>query len=161
MEGDRYSGYLPQSSCYFNPLPPYGGRPAIFRIFFMTLSHFNPLPPYGGRPASAPSSVTCSQFQSTPSVWRETPRVASVKIISDTSIHSLRMEGDLLFSSLFRFPRKFQSPPSVWRETYGEQEYNWKQSFQSTPSVWRETHPPQKYPWEYSFQSTPSVWRET
>ncbi len=33
-------------------------------------------------------------FQSTPSVWRETLLAVSIELISDISIHSLRMEGD-------------------------------------------------------------------
>ena len=35
-----------------------------------------------------------SLFQSTPSVWRETLLAVSIELISDISIHSLRMEGD-------------------------------------------------------------------
>ena len=55
---------------------------------------FNPLPPYGGRPAyvGVPSSLLA--FQSTPSVWRETHLLGQFPDILDISIHSLRMEGD-------------------------------------------------------------------
>ena len=34
--------------------------------------NFNPLPPYGGRRAGFSFACTICQFQSTPSVWRET-----------------------------------------------------------------------------------------
>ena len=35
-------------------------------------------------------------FQSTPSVWRETPRNHSCPVWAFISIHSLRMEGDIV-----------------------------------------------------------------
>ena len=101
-------------------------------------------------------------FQSTPSVWRETPRVASIEIISDISIHSLRMEGDTRKIILHMINRTFQSTPSVWRETEDKRRctecvhisihslrmegdslsissVSAVSTFQSTPSVWRET----------------------
>ena len=57
--------------------------------------HFNPLPPCGGRPKALTRAWKgCAEFQSTPSVWRETVR----RLILATK--------DV-----------FQSTPSVWRET--------------------------------------------
>ena len=94
MEGDRYSGYLPQSSCYFNPLPPYGGRPNVEYQY----QHVN-------------------VFQSTPSVWRETWYNCDRSRRGFISIHSLRMEGDYLLWVLILLCLIFQSTPSVWRET--------------------------------------------
>ena len=104
-----------------------------------------------------------SQFQSTPSVWRETT-------------HPKAHHTELL---------RFQSTPSVWRETaFSFTVETVGALFQSTPSVWRETEddisayesvvdfnplPPcggrhikgdPKYK-DFLFQSTPSVWRET
>ena len=83
--------------------------------------HFNPLPPYGGRPISAVNFPGEGVFQSTPSVWRETSRFLSQLsfpahfnplppyggrlfliviffFLLVISIHSLRMEGDFIFS---------------------------------------------------------------
>ena len=58
------------------------------------------------------------QFQSTPSVWRETACTAKRK----------------------KQRAKFQSTPSVWRETSSPQKSGSQTAqFQSTPSVWRET----------------------
>ena len=81
---------------YFNPLPPYGGRLASDRNDVRS-RHFNPLPPYGGRPwIEMPTCTHLSKFQSTPSVWRETSRHICVLRLDSISIHSLRMEGDVI-----------------------------------------------------------------
>ncbi len=80
--------------------------------------NFNPLPPCGGRRRSSPPWCGPHRFQSTPSVWRETPYANRHWIDSRTiSIHSLRVEGDA--SGLFHRSSTaiFQSTPSVWRET--------------------------------------------
>ena len=100
----------------FNPLPPCGGRPDAARGG-SGLRYFNPLPPCGGRPlcrrvvvvgraisihslrvegdAHLPEAYKDGvEFQSTPSVWRET---------------ALRRVYPVLAA--------FQSTPSVWRET--------------------------------------------
>ena len=102
--------------------------------------HFNPLPPHGGRPQLIFSDL------STP----------------DISIHSLRMEGDLIVFVAELLAFIFQSTPSAWRETDITGEKEIPGAFQSTPSAWRET-PSSK--WKHlgkkSFQSTPSAWRET
>ena len=124
---------------HFNPLPPYGGRlqgsapkhrirlisihslrmegdiPVWFRM--RPFRHFNPLPPYGGRPLSPNRCSRIRSFQSTPSVWRETP--ADRKAVGS---------------------QPFQSTPSVWRETQHLQSSIAIVAFQSTPSVWRETY---------------------
>ena len=60
---------------YFNPLPPCGGRLDKCKVVVDSVNeYFNPLPPCGGRPLLR---LCCRQrdtaFQSTPSVWRETP----------------------------------------------------------------------------------------
>ena len=94
MEGDVYTLIIAKTSVHFNPLPPYGGRPPYRRrrtdsqeISIHSLrmegdenqkapvlhpKHFNPLPPYGGRPSCHDLPIVENQFQSTPSVWRET-----------------------------------------------------------------------------------------
>ena len=58
------------------------------------LDDFNPLPPCGGRQYQAGAMGLNLQFQSTPSVWRETKRGDNVTRYCDISIHSLRVEGD-------------------------------------------------------------------
>ena len=81
-------------------------------------THFNPLPPHGGRPLS-------DSF------------VMQDRVIS---IHSLRMEGDLVLFHFLYLAFSFQSTPSAWRETimtcFSPPIYR---IFQSTPSAWRET----------------------
>ena len=92
----------------------------INQIDEMLFCNFNPLPPHGGRHGYASEPPAATEFQSTPSAWRETIKEisslgdnsdfnplpphggrlngATVKIIdADISIHSLRMEGDHLF----------------------------------------------------------------
>ena len=49
MEGDNRTVYIKVDGCYFNPLPPHGGRQAV-------LDELN----------------EAKEFQSTPSAWRET-----------------------------------------------------------------------------------------
>ena len=62
----------------FNPLPPCGGRPRQGDSGTWQGVHFNPLPPCGGRPATPSSRPVPSEFQSTPSVWRETVHPAAL-----------------------------------------------------------------------------------
>ena len=57
------------------------------------------------------------QFQSTPSVWRETITALAIPFEIDISIHSLRVEGDYAHRLHIRRLKRFQSTPSVWRET--------------------------------------------
>ena len=99
----------------FNPLPPCGGRPAAVKMRERIL-HFNPLPPCGGRRNQGGQSTQRGaisihslrvegdsmklaqeciwEFQSTPSVWRETHIAPDCAEICCISIHSLRVEGD-------------------------------------------------------------------
>ena len=139
MEGD-----IPECGCvgcqrHFNPLPPYGGRPScrlldnpqdIISIHSLrmegdisphnitsTISYFNPLPPYGGRRLIRYPFSRIHAFQSTPSVWRETFSGTKTGLERRISIHSLRMEGDVVTRRRLGNGWKFQSTPSVWRET--------------------------------------------
>ena len=57
-------------------------------------SNFNPLPPCGGRQIIEPELFDRVQFQSTPSVWRETTHGSGYRTPCAISIHSLRVEGD-------------------------------------------------------------------
>ena len=56
--------------------------------------NFNPLPPCGGRLQHLAYLAVCREFQSTPSVWRETHIYDYRDLEDDISIHSLRVEGD-------------------------------------------------------------------
>ncbi len=156
---------------------------------------------------SIPILYTSFPFQSTPSAWRETPgadlgrknsryfnplpphggrhssRNAS-SLAAIISIHSLRMEGDLIDSTSQTKIRRFQSTPSAWRETTPVNQFIRYQTFQSTPSAWRETTSESSESESPNisihslrmegdlfgslrstaapvFQSTPSAWRET
>ena len=138
VEGDSKKWLTRQSSNYFNPLPPCGGRQSIcgksYRIFV---------------------------FQSTPSVWRETIDFTTFKGLYGISIHSLRVEGDPLAPILFGcFQISIHSlrvegdilciqippvqsdfnplPPCGGRRFSITKDGEWI-PFQSTPSVWRET----------------------
>ena len=127
-----------------------------------SLRHFNPLPPWGGRPYDKQLSKIMQQFQSTPSVGRETlciiPQFVQFKEFQSTP--SVGRETGLRMNPNQR--QQFQSTPSVGRETKECPELFYTiPQFQSTPSVGRET-PKRRYPmWISSFQSTPSVGRET
>ena len=73
MEGDVFPKTYIVHVSHFNPLPPHGGRHQ--RTAGKSLcAHFNPLPPHGGRPV-----------------------LTSVAGLPEViSIHSLRMEGDVI-----------------------------------------------------------------
>ena len=124
---------------YFNPLPPYGGRPEHGSASAQPTSHFNPLPPYGGRRITPLLYLSALIFQSTPSVWRETSRRLHRSAASSISIHSLRMEGDC--DSECRGRRCAISIHSLRMEGDKGQSgiRTAAKGFQSTPSVWRET----------------------
>ena len=162
MEGDCWLSTIGELKCYFNPLPPHGGRQNV------------PL-----------RSLEEVQFQSTPSAWRETPLPGLLSGENQISIHSLRMEGDTIVNTALVEYMIFQSTPSAWRETGGTLcGAIMPIVFQSTPSAWRETRTaaglhsdllhfnplpphggrPKAYNvrWRNTrFQSTPSAWRET
>ena len=87
---------------YFNPLPPYGGRPDTPRVIMPTDSISIHSLRMEGDNESRPQVKRCGEFQSTPSVWRETTSPFCISTFSP-----------------------FQSTPSVWRETlttYGKTE---------------------------------------
>ena len=83
MEGDYESERQASISIYdFNPLPPHGGRQALFLRFFGWKRYFNPLPPHGGRQTQCVKKHAISVFQSTPSAWRETREISRIVIRS-------------------------------------------------------------------------------
>ncbi len=150
------------ATIYFNPLPPYGGRPCsrhgngrsgIISIHSLRMEgdvyHLQPL-------------YANSLFQSTPSVWRETLNLCptiraiiisihSLRMEGDSrigrrphdviiSIHSLRMEGDLT-GAIRNCIAAFISIHSLRMEGDHTDLIASERTtlFQSTPSVWRET----------------------
>ena len=138
VEGDQIHSCANFINFYFNPLPPCGGRPGC-ADGLLCRGDFNPLPPCGGRQLQNRQSVVIHEFQSTPSVWRETfweywkrggtsyfnplPPCGgrhvptSLATLEKISIHSLRVEGDHAAALQCGIFARFQSTPSVWRET--------------------------------------------
>ena len=118
MEGDSRHCACGRSQLHFNPLPPHGGRlPFSNRRF--TDSTFQSTPSAWRETHWHNGQSITRQFQSTPSAWRETSQVLGVDLSGDyfnplpphggrlghtahqascpvISIHSLRMEGDLV-----------------------------------------------------------------
>ena len=85
---------------YFNPLPPHGGRQAWDRLRSGG-GTFQSTPSAWRETIRRETSATSTwdliiAFQSTPSAWRETYTSFLTFILYHISIHSLRMEGDVL-----------------------------------------------------------------
>ena len=184
MEGDRSLWNWFRPECYFNPLPPHGGRPGK-RSHKFVLRSFQSTPSAWRETTGTKNDGFMLVFQSTPSAWRETICAFTFNFSIFISIHSLRMEGDAAvldsLGSLRYFnplpphggrpgqcvPKLstmlFQSTPSAWRETkIPLYNYDVAKIFQSTPSAWRETTLYKCFPPSgLVFQSTPSAWRET
>ena len=150
-----------KAACYFNPLPPHGGRPAI-KIINGLRNQFQSTPSAW---RETPFFLSCRHrylFQSTPSAWRETIQLEGTCDSIAISIHSLRMEGDRDRAGGAESPGAFQSTPSAWRETVIPVSFATSLCvFQSTPSAWRETKQNFEKVGAFIFQSTPSAWRET
>ena len=100
-------------------------------------------------------------FQSTPSVWRETERHPQPHQELHISIHSLRVEGDPAHHRRQSMPRYFNPLPPCGGRLSAPSAPVTTPRFQSTPSVWRETLEIRDSIVNGVFQSTPSVWRET
>ena len=80
-EGDFLLLTLALSKSYFNPRPPWGGRPQRDNNLRSIRRNFNPRPPWGGRPLDLFIINTLTLgFQSTPSVGRATMRCFYGKI---------------------------------------------------------------------------------
>ena len=148
--------------CYFNPLPPCGGRRSELGIRFFTLI----------------------RFQSTPSVWRETFRKPCIKSFTLISIHSLRVEGDVAlcmrelvkrisihslrvegdrFMPVGLAPAEYFNPlPPCGGRRRCPARQPLLSYFNPLPPCggrrWKQCKPKKR---QSVFQSTPSVWRET
>ena len=148
-----------QPSGYFNPLPPCGGRRTI-EDSKEVKTDFNPLPPCGGRPLQIVGLSRRPRFQSTPSVWRETPSsMASCKASYFNPLPPCGGRPCALRSAKIR--RYFNPLPPCGGRHILLYIFFYIDLFQSTPSVWRETLDVTALARDTPFQSTPSVWRET
>ena len=126
---------------YFNPLPPYGGRPQVFGSCQISCSISIHSLRMEGDQGIVRRPDFFLLFQSTPSVWRETYSSDRQTEQSIISIHSLRMEGDLPAHVVrFRIPYFNPLPPYGGRRQCRRRN-DGHNRFQSTPSVWRETSP--------------------
>ena len=162
VEGDRRD-LMPLVRCRdFNPLPPRGGRQFSFAVLVNHLAFQSTPSAWRETLYCHDGAVGICRFQSTPSAWRETaasgcrllqrqhfnplpPRggrpqgtIDDYQIIG-ISIHSLRVEGDVVMLISDVLPKLFQSTPSAWRETRQASLPCCPILFQSTPSAWRET----------------------
>ena len=125
---------------YFNPRPPWGGRPIRPTPQDHMPCYFNPRPPWGGRP--------CFRSRSRGLMY--------------ISIHALRGEGDKKLLKFLQVLLLFQSTPSVGRATLRTEHEAQTKRFQSTPSVGRATPAHlTRILTNDKFQSTPSVGRAT
>ena len=119
VEGDLVRLWMPFRNCYFNPLPPCGGRRGQTAEYCGRKPiSIHSLRVEGDRAAGCagktarPISIhslrvegdgsakrtperSHTRFQSTPSVWRETTHGSGYQTPCAISIHSLRVEGDV------------------------------------------------------------------
>ena len=124
--------------CDFNPLPPHGGRPFIFSARRRT-GHFNPLPPHGGRQDYQHTLLCATEFQSTPSAWRETLEPHH-KCRQDQYFNPLPPHGGRLTSGTMKTGSLHFNPlPPHGGRPDKKKLDGMDLSFQSTPSAWRET----------------------
>ena len=186
MEGDcRICGTTKRNQRHFNPLPPHGGRR-------LNSYEIGSAEPFQSTPSAWRETVAVcvhnhrTQFQSTPSAWRETFFTGDDDRYSiyfnplpphggrqgtstrnyrnpGISIHSLRMEGDIITPLLYLSALIFQSTPSAWRETCAMDMIFRCRIKISIHSLRMEGDDKQrrKEEREKPFQSTPSAWRET
>ena len=127
-------------------LTPFQSTPSVWRetpaavCVHNRRTHFNPLPPYGGRPHVRLLQDLRQPFQSTPSVWRETNKDVLDQITQEISIHSLRMEGDVVpLATVIQSVLYFNPLPPYGGRPVTVSSPSAQNPFQSTPSVWRET----------------------
>ena len=151
----------PSFLCYFNPRPPWGGRPSAVQTLWRT-DYFNPRPPWGGRrDKSDGTSEEGFNFNPRPP-WGGRRNAAWLWFFNQyISIHALRGEGDAMRRGCGSSISIFQSTPSVGRATFLWAAAGLLAVFQSTPSVGRATPAKCTRAAYARFQSTPSVGRAT
>ena len=97
--------------CYFNPLPPCGGRRhRACRWQRRRLISIHS-PRVGGDSKGYGVSQLVSQFQSTPPVWGETAAGTPARCTSQISIHSPRVGGDAQTRCWYTRPGYFNPLP--------------------------------------------------
>ena len=94
VEGDYAGNGKPIDALNFNPRPPREGR-LVGTALFRQIRYFNPRPPRGGRRVELYDHF----------------------IITEISIHALRVEGDVTDCVPLINISQFQSTPSAWRAT--------------------------------------------
>ena len=118
VEGDLVRLWMPFRNCYFNPLPPCGGRRGQTAEYCGRKPiSIHSLRVEGDRAAGCPAKLH-DRFQSTPSVWRETDQQRGHR---NGVIHDFNplppCGGRQRMAPAIRHHALFQSTPSVWRET--------------------------------------------
>ena len=137
-EGDLLQLRRPQWICYFNPLPPHGGRQDLRRNP-RSPAAFQSTPSTRRETRANSSFCVIVIFQSTPSTRRETCKLLSVPLYRSISIHSLHTEGDACSGSCAGgFVISIHSLHTEGDEG-GSREKLPSILFQSTPSTRRET----------------------
>ncbi len=96
MEGDPPIRDKPLTISLFQSTPSAWRETLQYNFATSIPNYFNPLPPHGGRQSLTFLLDDFALFQSTPSAWRETPSSQEEHNEKAISIHSLRMEGDLI-----------------------------------------------------------------
>ena len=117
MEGDKEAYSKKDEDGIFQSTPSAWRETLQGICYWMVIIYFNPLPPHGGRHQFSCILHSNCRFQSTPSAWRETQQLYLLYQYTSISIHSLRMEGDIVSELIFLLLEEFQSTPSAWRET--------------------------------------------
>ena len=154
-------GDHPGGVAYFNPLPPCGGRRTIdgrewhgksISIHSLRVegdggvngphhlaTDFNPLPPCGGRHTFSDALTSAWNFNPLPPCGGRRCPDKHLGWVPAISIHSLRVEGDLICLARADARAHFNPlPPCGGRPSAGTVQGG-SGLFQSTPSVWRET----------------------
>ena len=105
------NSFLKLLRIYFNPLPPHGGR--LTYPFSSILNHlnFNPLPPHGGRQRVKENIPVIDHFNPLPPHGGRHIDLVDGDPAIIISIHSLRMEGDEMFPTIFSFISHFNPLP--------------------------------------------------
>ena len=94
-EGDEVSFHFERMSLKFQSTPSVGRATIKWQQRKSLHLYFNPRPPWGGRPNKSLLLSLTRQFQSTPSVGRATAKLFVIDFDSIAiSIHALRGEGD-------------------------------------------------------------------
>ena len=184
MEGDCATVSSQYTVGNFNPLPPYGGRRfqldgdgneygiSIHSLRMegdsILVTHVKVYFIFQSTPSvwrETPFSFSFSfafLFQSTPSVWRETLNRYTLFYTLLISIHSLRMEGDLIVFYNFTAELDFNPLPPYGGRRIDRAQPPRERDFNPLPPYGGRLRPSLFFVRSDSlFQSTPSVWRET